>query len=211
MSTLSQSDYTVNNTKHFIEQIKYDKIPKGYQMMLFDVKSLLTSIPLNKTIEIALQQIYDQKEINTDIPKTTMKETLLLCTKDVHFLFEDEIYQRTDGVAIGSPLGPILAGIFMVGLETATVPTLGNLLRKWKRYVDYTYYIVKTDSVNEIALKLNSFHVNIQFTYEADNLLPFLDVLVIRKNNSIETTVYRQPTNKDIYLNWNSFSPKSWK
>ena len=143
-----------------------------------------------------------------------MKEMLLLCTKDVHFLFEDDIYQQTDGIAMGSSLGPILAGISIVELETTIVPTLGNLLRKWKRYKDDTYCIVKTDSANENLLKLNSFHINIQFTYEAEsnNLLPFLDVLLISKNSSIETIVYRkQPTNNDIYLNWNLFSSKSWK
>ena len=112
-----------------------------------------------------------------------------------------------------SLLGPILTGIFMVELETTIVPTLGNLLGKWKRYVDDTYCIAITDSVNEILLKLNSFHMNIQFTYEAEsnNMLPFLYILVIPKNNDIETTVYRKPTNNDIYLNWNSFSPKSGK
>ena len=66
MSLLSHSDYTVDSTKHFTGQIKYDKIPEGYQMMSFDVKSLFTSIPLNKTIKI----IYDRKEMNTDISKT---------------------------------------------------------------------------------------------------------------------------------------------
>ena len=73
----------------------------------------------------------------------------------------------------------------MVELETAIVPTLGNLLRNWKRYVDDTYCIVKTDGVNEILLKLSSFHINIQLTYEngSNNLLQFLDILVIRKNN----------------------------
>ena len=80
---------------------------------------------------------------------------------DVHFLLEDELFQLTNGVAMGSPLGPILAGIFMVELETTIVPTLGNLLCKWKRYVDDTYFIVKTDSVNEILLKLKSFQMNI--------------------------------------------------
>ena len=90
LSPLSQSDHTVKSTKHFIEQIKYDKIPEGtYQKLPFDVKSLFTSIPLNETIEITLERIYDRKEINTDIPKTIMKEMLLLCTKNVHFLFED--------------------------------------------------------------------------------------------------------------------------
>ena len=138
---------------------------------------------------------------------------LLQCTKDVHFLFENEIYQQTAGVAMGSSLGSILTDIFMVELKTTIVPTLGNLLCKWKRSVDDTYCIVKTDTVNEILLKLNSFHMNKQFTYETEsnNMLPFLDVLVIRKNNDIETTVYRKLTNNDIYLSWNSFPPKSWK
>ena len=55
--------------------------------------------------------------------------------------------------------------------------------------------------------------MNIKFTYEAEtnSMLPFLDVMVIRKNNNIETTVYRKPSSNDIYLNWNSFSAKSWK
>ena len=70
-----------------------------------------------------------------------------------------------------------------------------------------------TIGLNEILLKLNSFYINIQFTYEAENnnLLLFLDVLVVLKNNNTEGNVYRNPTNNNIYLNWNSFSPKSWK
>ena len=146
-------------------------------MMSFDVKSLFTSIPLSKTTEITSEEIYDRKEINTDIPKTILKEMILLCTMDVHFLFEDEIYQQTDGVAMGSPLGPIIAGAFMVKLEITlgNFLKLGNLLRKWKRYVDDTYCIVKTDSANEILLKRNSFLINMQFTYlaESNNLPPF--------------------------------------
>ena len=48
---------------------------------------------------------------------------LLLCIKDVQFLFEDKIYQ-TDGVTVGYPLGPIVAGIFIVELETTIVPKI---------------------------------------------------------------------------------------
>ena len=107
----------------------------------------------------------------------------LLCTKDVPFF----IWEWN--------LGPILAGIFIVELETTVVPTLGNLLHKWKRYVDDIYsLLVETDTANEILLKPNSFHINIQFRYKAEtnNSLSFLDVMVIRKNSSIET-VYRKP------------------
>ena len=83
-------------------------------MMSYDAKLLFTSIPLNKTIEIILELICDWKEIKTDIPKIIMKKMLLLLTKDVYFLFEDDIYQQTDSVTLGSPFGPILPRIFMV-------------------------------------------------------------------------------------------------
>ena len=38
-------------------------------MLSFDVKSLLISVPLEKTIDIALEQIYLQKEIQTILIK----------------------------------------------------------------------------------------------------------------------------------------------
>ena len=53
-----------------------------------------------------------------------MKELLLLCTKNVHFTFNSEIYQESDGVAMGSPLRLVIAGIFMVELEKSLISTL---------------------------------------------------------------------------------------
>ena len=101
----------------------------------------------------------------------------------------------------------------MVELETSIIPTLGRSLLKWKRYVDNTFCYVKIGTVNDILNKLNDFHQNIQFTYELEknNKLAFLDVLLIRNKDTIETTVSRKQTNSDIYLNWKSFSPTSWE
>ena len=110
---------------------------------------------------------------------------------------------------MGSPLGPVLAGIFMVELETPIIPTLGRSLLKSKSYVDDRFCYVKIGTVNDILNKLNGFHLSIQFTYELEKnkKLEFLDVILIRNKDTIETTVYRKPTNSDIYLNWKSFSP----
>ena len=38
-----------------------------------------------------------------------------------------------------------------------------------------------------------------------------MNVLLLREGQNIITTVYREVTNSDIYLNWNSFCPQSWK
>ena len=68
--------------------------------------------PYKKTIDI-LKHIYKNKEINTSVCKKDMKNMLIWCTKSVHF-FMNDIYLEIDGVAMGRPLGPVLAGIFMV-------------------------------------------------------------------------------------------------
>ena len=61
--------------------------------------------------------IYDKKEINTDIPIKEMRELLYLCTESTHFTLNKKIYLQVDGVAMGSPLGQILANIFIVELK----------------------------------------------------------------------------------------------
>ena len=139
MSPLSRSQYTVNSTKHFNEQMKHEKIPTKQQMIQFDVKSLFMGIPLDKTTEIKLQRIYYCNEITTQILKKITKEQLLLCTKKVHFAYSNGIIQQNDSVAMGSLLGPELVDIFMVELETSVITTLGRSLLKWKRHVDDTF------------------------------------------------------------------------
>ena len=182
-------------------------------MVSFDIKSLFTNVPSEKTIDIALERTYDHKEINTQITRPEMKELLTLCTKDVHFIFDNQVYQQNVGVATESTLRPVLAGIFMVELENRIIPILGNMVLNWKRFVDDTIVYIKNASIHIVLSKINSFHPNIEFTYEIEkaNKVPFLDVLLIRNGNFTETKVYRKQTNNNIYLNWNSFAPNTWK
>ena len=79
-----------------------------------------------------------------------MKELLLLCTKGVHFTFCSENYVQTDGFTMGSPLEPVLAGLFMVELENTLVTALSNHLMSWKRYVDDTNCFLKEDSIEHV-------------------------------------------------------------
>ena len=117
-----------------------------------------------------------------------MKDLITLCTKNVPFTFNNEIHQQRDGVAMGSPLGPVLGGIIMVELENSIVSKLNSHLQFWKRYVDDTLTIVKEGSINHVLQQLNSFHLNIQLTFEIESSgsIHFLDILIIRKKSKIE-------------------------
>ena len=114
---------------------------------------------------------------------------------------------------MGQPLGPVTAGIFMVDLEKSLIPNLMEHMYPWKRYVDDTIAVIKLSSIEHVLSILNSFHQNIEFTYELEQngKINFLDVMLIRTNDTLQTTIYRKSTHNGVYLHWNSFAPRTWK
>ena len=108
----------------------------------------------------------------------------------------------------------------MVELEAIIIPTVTDSIPHWRRYVHmylhihvtealesiyifvYTCVFIKKSYAEHVLARLNYFHKNIQLTHELEdqNKLPFLEVLLMRRGNKIETTVYRNDTDNDIYL-----------
>jgi len=88
--------------------------------------------------------------------------------------------KKTDGIALGIPLGPVLANLFVVNhkfllFNSTTKPYM------YLRYVDDTFAIFKTESGSKMFYnKLSSMHPSLKFTMEknTDGTLPFLDVKI---------------------------------
>ena len=143
-----------------------------------------------------------------------MKMLLEVCTKELHFSFNEKMYKQINGVVMGNPLGPVIANIFMVELENKEVPAMSSILTNWYRYVDDTIAFVKEDQINNVLNLLNNHHKDIKFTHEIEEngKIPFLDVLLQRKeNNKLRLSVYRKKTCSNLYIHWKSFAPTSWK
>ena len=146
LSPLRESEHNIKSTKNFIQQIKKELIPAGYEMVSFDMKSLFTNVPLDRTIDIILTRVCDRKDLKTPITRCEIKEMLTLCTKNVQFTYNKKISVQTDGVAMGSPLGSVLADIFITELEkTLLLHIYIHYKNLWRRYVDDTISYVKKD------------------------------------------------------------------
>ena len=46
---------------------------------------------------------------------------------------------------------------------------------------------------------------------EENEKITFLDILIIRNNNTLKTTVYKNKTHNGVCLHWKSFAPPTWK
>ena len=100
----------------------------------------------------------------------------------------------------------------MLELKKSLIPTLIEHISPWKRYVDDTMAVIKLSSIEHALSILSSFHQNIEFTYELeeDGKINILDVMLIRTNDTLQTTIYRKSTHNGVYLHWNSCT-KNWE
>jgi hypothetical protein len=132
-----------------------------------------------------------------------------MATTNVQFSFNSTMFMQTDGVAMGSPLGPILANIFVGYNEFLLFQKIKKPL-VYIRYVDDTFALFNNAKESRGFLKqLKTLHSSLDFTVEdeKDLLLPFLDVLVERRRRSFVTSIYRKPTFSGEYVHWHSFTP----
>ena len=78
-----------------------------------DVESLFTNIPLDETIDICVNQFFENTNTVEGFTKSELKQLLCLATKESYFIFNDLIFKQFDDVVMGSPYGLSLASAFL--------------------------------------------------------------------------------------------------
>ena len=185
-------------------------------MASFDVDSLFTNIPLDETIEICISKLYGRKHKYNKIKRSDFRKLLQYAVKDALILFNGKYYIQIDGVAMGSPLGPTLANVFLCHWEEIWLEKCPMQFKPvfYRRYIDDTFLLFTSkDHVKKFHNYVNSKHIKMNFTYELEeeNKLSFLDVLIFRNDGIFCTSLYRKPTFSGLYTNYNSYIPEEYK
>ena len=174
LSPLVPNDYSCKDTFSFLSQIKNANLSKEF-LVSYDVTSLFTNIPLQETIDIAINLIFNHN-LNLKITRKEPKKFFRFATSKTHFIFDSKFYNQIDGVAMGSPLAPVLANIFMGFHESKWLNEYNlNKPKFYLRYVDniLAAFDNEQDSLNFLHF-LNNRHPNIKFTIEKKITIPSL-------------------------------------
>ena len=210
-------------------------------LVSYDVSSLFTNIPVDETIQVIVDKLYPKTpgvkvrdQTWKGISRLIFKRSLIWCLCNQTFSFNGTLYKQIDGCAMGSPLAPLMADIFMNHVLESKIKERTNnhinvlfvdynsgtqhfrqcRLKFFGRYVDDHLAVFDTPEDAQYFLTyLNSLHHKITFTMEteSDSMLPFLDILITRHENNISTTVYRKTTHSGVYSHYTSFIPARMK
>ena len=111
---------------------------------------------------------------------------------------------------MGSLISLIIADIVMQDLEEEIIKKLDFTVPLYYRYVDDTILFIPKDKINNMVDEFNNYHERFKFTFEIENnnSIPFLNILIIKNNDStIYTNLYGKNTFSGRFLNYFSNHP----
>ena len=214
ITPLTSNEYTIKDSFEFSSNISSQD--HSLFMASLDVDSLFTNIPLDETITITVNKIYGRKRKIDGIKKSDFREMLNFATKGSIFYFNGNYFRQVDGVAMGSPLGPALANMFLSHHEVSWIKNCPSTFspKFYKRYVDDIFVLMHSEeNLLSFLGYMNTKHPNISFTHELEknNSMPFLDIHIYRANNSYNTSIHRKSTFSGVYTHFLSFMPIEYK
>ena len=110
LELLAYNQYIIKNSFSFCEELKHFNM--NLIMTSFDFKLLFNNTPLQETIGLCVQKLFEDKNYFDGLPKVSFCEMLTVAITESFTLFDNKYYRQHDGVAMSSPLGPTFATIF---------------------------------------------------------------------------------------------------
>ena len=104
---------------------------------------LRNQFPLEETINIRVDKLFENNTKVNNLTKESFLYLLELATLDSFFIFDGKYYKHKNGVAMGSPLGPTLANVFLCHFEEQWMSDcpIDYKLLPYRRYVDDTFLL----------------------------------------------------------------------
>ena len=174
LKPITINKFTIKNSFEFAKDvIEQDS---GLYMASLDVESLFSNIPLEETINISCDSLFCNEAKINNFSRNDFENLFRMALQNNFFNFGGKIYKQTDGVAMGSPLGPSLANAFLCFHEQIWLNDCPEDFKPvyYRRYGGDIFALLRSpDHLEKVTNYLNSKDKNIKFTYEKERLTAF--------------------------------------
>ena len=98
-----------------MEQAKHTTLAPGECPSSYDVSALFTSVPVDAALNI-IKELLEKGHTLKDRTVMAVSDIILLLEfrlKNTYFSFQDHFYEQVENAAMGSPVSPIVANLYM--------------------------------------------------------------------------------------------------
>ena len=131
------NSFSLPNSYALLDKLKEIHLNTTSSLCSFDVQSLFTNIPLDKTIDIICNTVFQNTDRFHNFPKPEFRSLLNLAAKNLLFIFNKINYTQTEGSSMGLPKGGIFAKKFFLAHHEkkwlAQCPTHFKAVQEWQR------------------------------------------------------------------------------
>ena len=95
----------------------------GEVIYSYDIKALFTSVQVDPAIYIVKQRLTQDPSLpqRTKMSIPQIVTLLEFCLKNTYFLFQGKYHEQVHGAAMGSPISPLIANLFMEEFEAKSL------------------------------------------------------------------------------------------
>ena len=125
---VGKSSHHIQNTGNFVSRAKGLTLHPGEHLTSYDVTSLFTSAPIDPALNIIKDLLEKDEKLNerTVLLVQNIIELLGFCLDNTYFSFQNKFYEQVEGVAMGSPVSPIVANLYIEYFERKVLASAIN-------------------------------------------------------------------------------------
>lgn len=213
----------IKDTTNFLSKVQNIQCKETDILVSADVTGLYTVIDHEEGIAACEDALEERSmEEKNKMPTHYIVELIRLILSSNCFSFLDSFFKQIKGTAMGTPMAPSYANLFMTKIEKEmlSVYEMETGLRpiSWMRFLDDIFFLWPHGIKNlqhfqrfmqEFSEK-KKMKTKLQFTFEAGNSVPFLDTVIsISSNGKLKSDLFSKTTDAHLYLRQDSCHPKS--
>jgi hypothetical protein len=212
----------VSSTDAFIRNIDKATVPPDCVFITMDIESLYTNINSELGIKYITYFLSDPEVLQEATLIDALIESIRLILTNNMFRYGDSLFLQIKGTAMGTPMAPPYANIFVFMIERDIINTFFDktLIRIYYRYLDDLFLVCKNDAeIQHLFLTTldNLAQQGITYTRQISHeSAVFLDIEIYKGKrfydcNQLDIRLYQKPMNLFLYIPFNSFHISSIK
>ena len=118
-SLVGKLPHHIQSTSDFISKVRETTLLPGECLMSYDVTTLFTSVPIDPALNITKDLLENDDNLGnrTVLSVQNIIDLLGFCLHSTYFSFQNKFNEQVEGMAMGSPVSPILANMYMEHFE----------------------------------------------------------------------------------------------